>query len=285
MNDTILVIGATGSVGFEVAKRLSEQDLNVKIAARDPEKAKSIKLSGVEYVPFEYLKPETFEMAFKGVNKVLLVSPPSYLNLHEKVIDAINSAIRNGVKHIVNISAISVDTELDKPMKMIKEYIQNCGVDYVVLCPNCYMQNFKDLFRDLIIAENQITVPTDNAKTSFVDIRDVAEVSVKALTDDSLKNKTYKLTGKQMLNMHVVAHLFTEGLKKDINYKSISPELFEKRLTSAGWPASTIEGTMQLCTHVKNGDTAVVSNDIEKILGREPIKFEKFIDDYSSNWT
>lgn len=285
MEDTMLIIGATGSVGFEVAKRLSEKEFNVKIATRDPEKAKSIELKNVEYVHFEYHKPETFEKSFKNVDKVLLVSPPSYLKLQEKVIEAIDTAVKNGVKHIVNISAISVETELDKPMKAIKEHIQNCGVDYVVLCPNCYMQNFNDLFRDLIIAENQITVPTSDAKTSFVDIRDVADVSVKALTDESLKNKTFKLTGKQLLNMHVVAHLFSEGLNKEINYKSISPELFEKRLKTAGWPASTIEGTLQLCKHVKNGDTAVVTDDIKNILGREPIKFEKFIHDYSSNWS
>ncbi len=285
MSDTILIIGATGSVGFEVATRLSKQNQSVKIAVRSPERAKSIKLSDAEFVHFEYLKPETFDNAFENVDKVLLVSPPSYLKIHDSVNNAINIAVEKGVRHIVNISAISVDTELDKPMKIIKEHIQKCGIDYVILCPNCYMQNFNDIFRDLIISENQITVPAENAKTSFVDIRDVAEVAVKALTDETLKNNTYKLTGKQLLNMHVVAHLFSEGLNKEIGYSSISNELFEKRLRIAGWPSSTIEGTMQLCSHVKDGDTSVVSDDIKKILGREPIKFEQFINDYSSNWS
>jgi len=284
MADTILIIGATGSVGFEAATRLTKQNHSVKIAVRNPERARSIHLSDAEYVHFEYQNPETFDPAFENVDKVLLVSPPSYLKIQDSVIKAIDSAVKMGVKLIVNISAISIDTELDKPMKLIAEHIQKCGVDYVILCPNCYMQNFKDLFRDLIVSENEIIVPAENAKTSFVDIRDVAEVAVKALFDDSLKNSTYKLTGKQLLNMHVVAHLFSEKLNKEISYNSISKELFEKRLHSAGWPAGTIEGTMQLCSHVKNGDTAIVADDIEKILGREPIKFEKFIDDYSSNW-
>ncbi len=108
---------------------------------------------------------------------------------------------------------------------------------------------------------------------------------LKALTDKKLKNNTYKLTGKRPLNMHVVAHLFSEELGREIEYNSISEKLFEKTLRTAGWPAGTIEGTLQLCSHVKSGETAESTNDIEKILGREPIRFEKFIRDYANNWT
>jgi len=284
MSDKILIIGATGSVGFEVATRLTQLDQPVKIGVRNPEKAKSINFNNTELVHFEYQKPETFDLAFKNVYKVLIVSPPSYLGLQEIVIEAINSAITKGVKLIVNISAISIESELDKPMKLIEDYIRKSGVEYVFLRPNCYMQNFQDLFRDLIIEENLISVPAENSKTSFVDIRDVADVAVKALMDNNLKNKTYKLTGNQLLNMHVVAHLFTEGLNREIEYNSISDTLFEKTLSTAGWPTGTIKGAVQLCNHVKKGETAIISDDIERILNRQPIKFEQFIFDYKDKW-
>ena len=284
MTGKTLIIGATGSVGFEVAKRLNKLKKSVQIAVRNPEKAKSIELKNVEFIHFEYINPDTFEKAFKGIKNILLVSPPSYLKIQDSVISAIDSAIKNGVKLIVNISAISVESKLDKPMKMIEDHIKKCKVDSVFLRPNCYMQNFKDLFRNLIIEENEISVPTNNAKTCFVDIRDVADVAVKALTDEKLRNNTYKLTGKQSLNMHVIAHLFSEGLNREIEYNSISEDLFKKRLIAAGWPASTIEGTMQLCSHVKDGETAESSDDIKNILGREPIRFEQFIKDYADNW-
>ncbi|MCB0730890.1 MAG: NmrA family NAD(P)-binding protein [Ignavibacteriae bacterium] len=285
MSEKILIIGSTGSVGFEVATKLLHLKLPIKIAVRNPERAKTINLIDAEFVYFEYNKPETFKSAFEDVTKLLVVSPPSYIGIQDNVVNVINSAIENGVKLIVNVSAISAESELDKPIKKIEDHIINSGVDYVILRPNCYMQNFKDLFRDFISQENIITVPANDAKTSFVDIRDVADVSVKALTNDSLKNKVYKLTGKQLLNMHVVAHMFSEGLNREINYQNISKEQFEKILKSAGWPLSTITGTVQLCSHVKNGGTAVVSDDIKKILGRDPIKFEQFIRDYAEIWT
>lgn len=280
-----LIIGATGSVGFEVAKGLNKLNKSVKIAVRNPERAKSIDLENVKYIHFEYMKPETFENAFKGIKNLLLISPPSYLKIQDSVISAIDSAITSGVELIVNVSAISVESDLDKPMKMIEDHIKKCNVNSIFLRPNCYMQNFKDLFRNLIIEENEISVPANNAKICFVDIRDVADVAVKALTDDKLINHTYKLTGKQSLNLHVVAHLFSEGLQREIEYNSISEDLFQKRLMAAGWPASTIEGTMQLCSHVKSGETAESTDDIQNILGREPIRFEQFIKDYADNWS
>lgn len=285
MSDKILIIGATGSVGFEVATRLNKLNEPVKIAVRNPDRAKSIKLKKVEFVQFDYHDPSTFAKAFENVKKVLLVSPPSYLKIQDSVISAIDAAVKSGVKLLVNISAISIESALDKPMKDIEDHIKKCKVDNVFLRPNCYMQNFKDLFRNLIIEENQISVPAEDAKICFVDVRDVADVAVKALTDKKLKNNTYKLTGKRPLNMHVVAHLFSEVLDREIEYNAISEKLFEKSLRTAGWPAGTIEGTIQLCSHVKSGETAESTNDIEKILGREPIRFERFIRDYADNWT
>ena len=282
--EKILVIGATGSVGFEVAKLLSDSNDPVKIAVRDPERAKSINLKNAELIHFEYQNPDTFKSAFEDVEKLLIVSPPSYLNLQDIVIKAIDSAIEKGAKRIVNISALSAESERDKPMKQIEDHIQRSGVDFVILRPNCYMQNFKDLFRNLIIQENQISIPAHNAKTSFIDIRDVAEVAVKALKEKHLNNQTVKLTGKQLLNMHVVAHLFSENLNKEIEYNDISEELFEKSLKAAGWPTGTIMGTLQLCSHVKKGETAIITDSVEKIINREPIKFDQFIRDYSNNW-
>ena len=285
MSDSILIIGATGSVGYEVAKRLDEIDFNVKVAARNPDKAKNSGLKNIDFIHFDYLDHGTFEPAFRGINKVVLVSPPSYLKIQDHAISTYDEAVKSGVKLIVNISAISIESNLDKPMKDIEDHIRSCAADGVYLRPNCYMQNFKDLFRDLIIEENQIIAPTHNAKSSFIDVRDVAEVAVKALTDENMKNQTFKLTGNQILNMHVVAHLFSEVLKKDIEFVDVTETLFEKRLKSAGWPEGTIVGTLQLCSHVKNGTTAQMTEDLKKILGREPIKFEQFINDYSDNWS
>ncbi|MBK7104702.1 MAG: NmrA family NAD(P)-binding protein [Ignavibacteriae bacterium] len=284
MKDKILIIGASGSIGLEVAHKLIDKNLPVKIAVRDPEKAQKMNLKNTEFVKFDYFNSETFSSTFENVQKLLLVSPPSYFGIQDNVMNAIDSAIQNGVELIVNISAISIESELDKPMKLIEDHIMKSKIPFVFIHPNVYMQNFNEIFRDFIVSEEEISIPTDSAKVSFVDVRDVADVAVQALLDDKLKNNTYSLTGKQALNLHVVSYLFSEALGKEIKYKNISEDVFEKLLQSANWPSGTIKGTLQLCSHIKNDEIDFVTDDIQKILNKEPIKFQQFINDYLYIW-
>ena len=284
MSDTILIVGATGSIGLEVASRLIKENQHVRIAVRNPDKAGSLNLNGSEVVHFEYQKPDTFISTFESVEKFVLVSPPSFLRIHEDVIHAINVAKDSGVKLIVNISAMGIDKDENEPMRLIEKHIQKSGLNYVLLRPSCFMQNFTNLFRDCIKEDNEISAPAEDAKSSFVDIKDVADVVVKVLIDESFNNNIYSLTGQQSLNLHVIAYLFSEILKREINYSKISEDFFKKTLTSAGWPIITIEGTMELCNYIKGNNNTKVSTDIETILSRKPIKFEQFINDNIDTW-
>lgn len=284
MKDKILIIGASGSIGLEVAQKLIDKNLHVKIAVRDPEKASKMNLKNSEFVKFDYFKSDTFDTIFENVQKLLLVSPPSYFGIQEKVINVVDSAINNGVELIVNISAISIESELDKPMKLIEDHIKKSKIPFVFIHPNVYMQNFTELFKDFIISEEEITIPAENSKVSFVDVRDVADVAVQALLNENLKNSTFNLTGKQAINLHVIAHLFSEALNKEINYKNISEEVFEKLLQNANWAKGTIVGTLQLCKHIKDGKIDFTTNDVQKVLEREPITFQQFIKDYLNIW-
>lgn len=284
MAKKILIIGATGSIGLEVAKRLIEKDQSVRIAVRNPDKAKSLKLNGAEVIHFEYQKPETFFNTFESVEKILLVSPPSFLKLHKDVINAINVAKDNGVKLIVNVSAMGIENDENDPMRIIENHIQKSGLKYVLLRPNCYMQNFTNLFRDYIKNDNEISAPAEDAKSSFVDLRDVADAAVKVLLDDYFHNKIFTLTGNKALNLHVIAYLFSQELDREISYSKISEEFFKKTLISAGWPSITIEGALELCNYIKGNSNDRVTDDIKKILDREPISFEQFIKENIEIW-
>lgn len=284
MKDKILIIGSSGTMGLEIAKKLIDKNISVRIAVRDPNKAGKMNLQNTEFVKFDYFDTDTFNSTFKGVNKLLLVSPPSHYGIQEKVINAIDSAIENGIELIVNISAISIESKLDKPLKEIEDHIKKSKIAHVFIHPNVYMQNFLYLLKDFIISEEEITIPAENSKVSFVDVRDVADVAVNSLINNDLKNSTLKLTGNQAINFHVVSFLFSEALNKKIDYKNVSEDVFEKLLQNAHWPKGTIVGTLQLCSHIKDGKIDFVTNDVKKVLNREPIKFQQFINDYLDIW-
>jgi len=110
MADTILVTGATGTIGSQLVKQLSDAGASVRAFVRSPEKAASIQYPNVDIVERDMAKPETLDAAFRGVDKVFLLSSPdpNQVTLQGNVIEA---AKRANFRHVVKLSAIGVAPE------------------------------------------------------------------------------------------------------------------------------------------------------------------------------
>ncbi|WP_373547124.1 NAD(P)H-binding protein [Chamaesiphon sp.] len=70
MVTNILVTGATGNVGREVVRLLSDLDYPVTAAVRNPIESQKSFGSNVRCVLFDFTNPETFTDAFAGINKL-----------------------------------------------------------------------------------------------------------------------------------------------------------------------------------------------------------------------
>ena len=283
MDKSVLVIGARGNVCLEVIKILSEMGIKVKVGARKTEKAKAMNLTNAEIHHFDYCKPETFGTIFKDVDNWLIVSPPAFLRIQNCVMKVIDHAKENGVKNIVNISQLGIQDD-EHPLRIIENHIENSGMKYSFLRPNCYMQYFNTYFRQSIIEDNAIKLPAGTAKTSFVDMRDVAEAASKLLLKDELKNHTYRLTGSEALNMYSIAEIMTEKLMRKIDYFEITEEQYRILLQFDGWHESSIDESIKLCRFVKQGWNSVVTDGVFDILGKEPRTFREYVNDYANYW-
>jgi len=110
MNKPVLVTGATGTIGRDVAKRLSESGVSVRAGVRDQAKAGKQFGADIALVPLDFKNEKTFSGALAGVEKVFLLPPllPNQLEVMNRFVDA---AKRVGVRHIVKLSAIGIDDE------------------------------------------------------------------------------------------------------------------------------------------------------------------------------
>src|SRR5213079_2160011 len=110
MSKPVLVTGATGTIGRDVAKRLSEKDVSVRAGVRDQAKARNQFGANIALAPFDFENEKTFFGALEGVEKVFLLPPlmPNQLEVMNAFVDA---AKRAGVRHIVKLSAIGIDDE------------------------------------------------------------------------------------------------------------------------------------------------------------------------------
>src|SRR5205085_9447395 len=101
MSKSVLVTGATGSVGRDVAKRLSEKGVSVRAGVRVQAKARKQFGSNIALAPFDFENEQTFSGALEGVEKVFLL-PQLLLNQLEVANVFVDAANRGGVRRIVN---------------------------------------------------------------------------------------------------------------------------------------------------------------------------------------
>ena len=275
----ILVIGATGTVGSEVVKQLNEAGAEFKIGVSSLTKAKKANAEGVKAAVLDYTDPQTFQYALAGIDKLFLLSPPGATHLEAGLIDAAKNA---GVKHIVKLSVIGAEGEgfiFAREHRLAEKLIIHSGVPYTFLRPNGFMQNYITNFSQSIQQQSAFYLSQGESKFSMVDVRDIAAVAVKALTQPGHGNKAYTITGPEALNNTQVAEKISKVAGKKVSYVAISDDDMRNAMQQQGTPPTIVEGLVDLMHYYIAGKAEEVSPDVERVLGRKPISFDQFAQD------
>ena len=291
MAETILVSGVTGTVGSEVVKQLSGFiDINIKAAARSVEKIKNLESSdNVKGVRIDYNKPESLKEALKDVDKLFLLAP-AVPNAEELESNLVNEAKKAGVRYIVKQSVMGAnegaEVEIMRQHRKAEKIIEKSGIPYTFLRPNEFMQNFINFHGNSIKNNNVFYLPLENAKVSVVDVRDIAAVAVKALTENGdnnnrHNNKAYLITGPEALSYHQMAELLSNATGKKISYVSISEEEARAAMKEMGMDDWLINTISELANYFKKGYASQVSSAVEEITGKKPLSFSQFANDYA----
>ena len=276
----ILITGASGNVGKEVLKQIVPTGANVRAAFQTVTKAAAAP-SGVEIVTMDYNQPQTLQAALKGVEKVFLVGPPT-ANLPVLERKAIDEIKRSGVRHVVKLSAMGGrDAIFLRQHADSEDYIKSSGVAYTFLRPNGFMQNFVTYNGATINSQNAFYGSQGEGKVSHIDLRDIAAVAVKTLTEHGHEGKAYTLTGPEALSNPRVAEILSEDTGREIKYVDLTAEQFKQALLGAGLPEWSANALVDLQQFYRRGSASAVTRDVEQLLGRKPISFEQFSRDYA----
>jgi uncharacterized protein YbjT (DUF2867 family) len=285
MSKKILVIGATGRVGSELVKLLTLNGENVLAATRNPSVISSKFLNTVDGIEFDYEKPETFAPALVGVEKIFLTVRPGDNHSDRAAIPFINEAKKANVQLIVDLTAMGVEQDETFMLRILEKYIENSGISYTHLRPNWFMQNFDSgpMFND-IKATGGLHLPADDAKISFIDVRDIAAVGFKVLTESHHLGKAYTLTGNESLNYFQVVEKISSVAGKKISYLPISEDVARAALVKGGVPNDLIERWTEFYRKIRLGYCSPVAADTEMIIGRSPISFDQYVKDNAASW-
>ncbi len=275
----ILVTGATGLNGGVLVRLLSDRGVPVRALVRNPTRATALaSLPNVEVVEGDMAHPATLAEPLRGVERAMLISSsdPAMLEVQSNFIEAARKA---GVRHVVKLSGIM--PEVDSPFRFARMHgeaelkLERSGIAFTHLRAGEFMHAY---FRQVpaIVARGTFFLPMEDARIASIDVRDIAEVAAKALTEPGHEGKIYPLTGPEALSMAEVAEKLSTATGKPIRYVNIAPEEARKAQLAAGVPPYTADALAELFAERRKGKESKVWPEIEDILGRRATTFDEF---------
>lgn len=273
----ILVTGSTGNVGRYVLESLLKMNEDVVAATSNPDSCKYIKTDHLSIVRFDFTKPETFDEALNGVDRVFLMRPP-HLGKPTDLYPFIDAMKKN---HIILVSFLSLMGNENNPIPphhKIEKYIEKIGLPFAHIRPGFFMQNISGIHAEEIRKLNQIYIPAGKSKTSFIDAQDIGLAAATLLHDpQKFRNTAHTITGSQSLDYFEVAKILSDVTDRVITYPNIGFLEYRKYyIKQRKLDKRYVDVTIALYFMTRMGTAKKITEEFYKITGQKPKTFLQF---------
>jgi uncharacterized protein YbjT (DUF2867 family) len=283
----VLVTGGTGTVGSAVVKALQGK-ADISVLTRDPEKAKKLP-AGVRGVIGNLLDVGTIRSAFKGYDAVFLVTVVSPSESTEGLL-ALNGIRDSGVKKVVYLSVQDADVAVHLPhfgsKVPVEMAIRASGLAHTILRPNNFYQN-DTWYQQALMNYGVYPQPLGNAGVSRVDVRDIADAAVVALTTSKLDGKTINLVGPDALTGPGTADTWSKALGKSVSYGGEDMEAWEKQNLSYGIPPVLAYDFRLMYEWFQQKGLKASQKDVTEltaVLGHAPRRYADYVSEMVKGW-
>jgi uncharacterized protein YbjT (DUF2867 family) len=263
---TILVCGATGTVGSEVVRALlPEHAGSVRALTRN---ADAHLPTGVARAVGD-LATSDLTPILEGVDAVFLLSDGLDIAEHERRMA--EACSRAGVRRIVKLSVLSAGYDADDPItswhRRGEQHVRDSGVAWTFLRPTGFMSNALN-WRAGIVAEGTVSAPFPEGRTAVVDPEDIGGVAARCLVEAGHAGAVYELTGPAALSVPEQVAVLGEALGRDLRYVEADPSAVVHQMTRYGMPAALAYAVVELLRSSQDPFNSVVCDDIPDVLGR-----------------
>ncbi|GAA1752488.1 NmrA family NAD(P)-binding protein [Agromyces humatus] len=251
---TIAVIGATGKTGRRVADLLEERGRDVRRLSRGTTPA------------FDWDRPEAWRQALDGIDRLYAAYVPDLATPEAAAAITRLTEIAGdaGVRHIVLLSGRGEDGA-----RRSEDIVLASGIPATVVRASWFMQNFTEgMLRDSVLT-GVLAVPAGGMREPFIDIDDIAEVAVEALTGTGHEGRVHEVTGPQSLTFTEVAALLSEIHGREVQYVPVSFDEFHAAVAATEGPEVATMLT-ELCREVFDGRNESPTSGVLEALGRPP---------------
>jgi len=277
--DLTLVVGASGTVGREIVRLLEAEGKAVRSTT-----SKQVLVATNNLVHVNLATGEGIKNAFEGVDRAFLISPPGYADQYALLSPLIQEAKRRGLKKVVLMTALGANAVETSPFRRAEIELEKSGLNYNIIRPNWFLQNFNTFWIQGIREQKKILLPAGNAKVSFIDARDIAAVATNLIYSEAHPNQAFDLTGPQSVDHNQVAQAISEVVGQKITYQEIKPEELRAGLLAGGVPQDYADFLLMILGYLREGYNAAVNSNVQIILGKDATELKKYVNDYKTNW-
>ncbi|SLN45978.1 NAD(P)H azoreductase [Roseivivax jejudonensis] len=256
----ILVIGATGKTGRRVADRLQAAGVSVRRGARHSD------------TPFDWDAPETWAPALRGARAAYVTYFPdlAFPGAVEKLESLCETARDVEIEHLVLLSGRG-----EHHARMGEEVVRASGIDFTLVRSAWFAQNFSEGYLRDPLLSGVLPMPGGDIAEPIIDIEDIADVAVAALTEEDHRGQLYEVTGPRPMTFADMAAALSQAMGREIRHVPISFEDFHEAIARSGGDFVADVFTA-IARETLDGRNAHTSDGVQRALGRPPRDFADF---------
>ncbi|TAF11043.1 MAG: NAD-dependent epimerase/dehydratase family protein [Nostocales cyanobacterium] len=223
---TLLIVGATGTLGRQVARRAIDEGYKVRCLVRSPKKAAFLKEWGAELVRGDLCYPQTLEAALAGVTQVIDASTSRATDsLTIKQVDwdgkvaLIQAAKAAGVERFIFFSILDADKYPNVPLMEIKRctelFLAESGLNYTILRLAGFMQGLIGQYGIPILENQPVWVTGASSPVAYMDTQDIAKFAIRALSVPETQKQSFPVVGTRAWSAEEIINICERLSGKD----------------------------------------------------------------------
>ena len=261
MEEKTLVLGGSGKTGRRIVQRLQSRGVPTRAGSRSSAPS------------FDWSRPEDWDDVLAGVTTVYISYSPDLAipGATDSIQQFVNKAVERGVTRLVLLSGRG-----EEEAQACEKIVQAADVEWTIVRASWFMQNFSEgEFLPLVLG-GRIALPAADVPEPFIDVNDIADVAVAALTEAGHVYETYEVTGPRLLTFSELANEISAASDRDVKFVRIPADAFTQRIAESGVPEHVAWLLNYLFDSVLDGRNAYVGDGVQRALGREPADFQAF---------
>ncbi|MEM9005162.1 MAG: NAD(P)H-binding protein [Cyanobacteria bacterium P01_F01_bin.86] len=256
-----LVLGGTGKTGRRIVAALEAKGVPTRIGSRSASPA------------FDWHHEAGWDACLQDVKAIYINYAPDLAmpGATDAIQVLVQRAKQHGVERLVLLSGRG-----EAEAQACERIVQESGVDWTIVRASWFNQNFSEgAFLEMVMA-GQITLPAGDIPEPFVDVDDIAEVAVAALTEPGHAGEVYEVTGPRLMTFADIAIALSNATGREIAYVQVPHDAFVAGAKESGAPKEVVWMLDYLFATVLDGRNAHLTDGVQRALGRPPKDFAEY---------